>query len=643
MDLRTIRETPFIVIDIETTGMSAVNNRITEIALLCVEDGVIVDRFESLLNPEQYIPPFIAEYTGITNTMVFGKPTFAELSGKIEQFIRAGGDRPVIVGHNVQFDYGFLKASFQRARKTFSFESGVTSDLLCTCRLARRLLPKLQRRSLKHVADHFGIRIKARHRAMGDAEATANVLIDFLEMVDEEHEISDLAELLKLQFKRPTDTIRRSKASKTLQEKVKLFPERPGVYTMTNSSGNVIYVGKAKNLHDRVGSYFTASTIMSSAKHSRMIKAVKNITYEETGSELSALLRESRLIKELKPQFNSLERRYRSYTFLKIDIQNPFPKLEATREPSADGAEYYGPFRSRSSVLALVDVLNRSFKLRECGEEFHVGPESKPCFYYEIARCAAPCALLQSKEEYRKEVDRLRRFLSSGDEGVLALVEQMMRDAAERLDFEEAQYLKVRLFEMRRVLGTGDRQLSALNANDFVIMTKTSDGNAEIFFVRYGKLVKQILLTQEHLERSEEWFYRQVRMYYHSGATAIPPSAGKADIDEIRILSSWTDRKKREGSSVIYLGEEPLDMVPRLVRELREMLQTEKVRKTKPATSTDTPATGTAAKRSNKKERVAIKEEGTSLGSATPLLESILDSRKAASAKRIVLKPMSRR
>lgn len=569
-----VRDTSFVVIDVETTGLSAQANRITEVALLRVQNGAITETFESLINPQQYIPPFIAEYTGITNTMVFGKPTFAELSTDLSRFVKHY-DPTVIVGHNVSFDHGFVAASYSRAGIELPYGplagSGVT-PLVCTARLARMLLPNLKKRSLKHVADYFGIKIKARHRAMGDAEATAKVLIRFLDIAREEHEVEELEDLLRLQYRRSNGRSVVPKRQTKLRDQVRAFPERPGVYIMRDKLGEVLYVGKAKSLRDRVGSYFTASSQDANSKLSRMMRVVKEISYEETGSELSALLLESRKIKELKPRFNSLERRYRTYTFLRLDTQSSFPKLDAVREPASDGAEYYGPFRSYASVEALIDVLNRSFQLRECGSDFSVSPENKPCFYYDIKRCGAPCALLVSKDEYRKEVERLRQFLSTGEDGVLALVEQMMLDAADRLDFEEAQYLKLRLFELRRVLGEGERQVASLNANDAVIMTSVPEHKAEVFFVRYGRLAKQLTVDGSYIERAEDWFARQLRMYYSDAINAIPPVCGRPEVDEMRILSAWADRKKRQGSSVIYLTQEWEATVPKLARALKELI-----------------------------------------------------------------------
>ena len=584
-----LRDASFVIVDVETTGLSAARDRITEIAMVRFEHEAIGESYTTLVNPEQYIPPFITQHTGITNAMVYGKPKFREVLPEIKQFL-SKSDTFVFTGHNVNFDHGFVRHSFERHNEPLAISHAAGADhLLCTCKLARRMLPKLRHRSLKHVQDYFGIKNPRQHRAMGDAQATAQILGHFLGMLGE-IEIETLDELLRFQNAKLNYGRRKTKREVSLRETVKSFPERPGVYTMTNGSGDVLYVGKAKNLRDRVASYFSDANTQG-AKLAQMMRAVKDITYEEAGSELSALLLESRKIKELAPRFNSLERSYKSQAFLKLDIQNPFPKLSMSREPSQDGSEYYGPFRSRKSVEALIDVLNRSFTLRECKDNFAIGPDVKPCFYHEIGRCNAPCALRESKEQYREGVERLRTFLAAGEDGVLALVERMMREAADRLDFEEAQFLKIRLFELRRVLGRGERQLASLNANDFVILNriplllKEGAGSiahdaggcqCEVLFIRFGMLAKQIVLSATHLEIAEEWFYRQMRLYY--GATAAtPPACGKPEIDEMRILSRWAEQSRKKGSTIIHLGASWEDSVARLVRELREILGSPKL------------------------------------------------------------------
>ncbi len=572
-----LRDASFVVVDVETTGLSAERDRITELAMVRFEAGKITDTFATLLNPERFIPSHITQMTGITNAMVYGKPRFEDVLPEIKQFF-SQREAPVFTGHNVKFDYGFVSESFHRASDRLVVgATAETEHILCTCRLARRLLPKLKSKSLSNVQAYFGIKNSRQHRAGGDAEATAKVLAHFLAMA-EEMEIETLEDLIRLQFARPNYGRRTTKRELTLREKVRAFPERPGVYVMTGSAGEVLYVGKAKNLHDRVTNYFATSNTQGT-KLAQLMRVVKDINYEETGSELSALLLESRRIKEHNPRFNSVDRFYKGQAFVRLDIQNPFPTLAMVREPAGDGSEYYGPFKWPSGAEALVDVLDRAFRLRECGDQFRVGPEQRPCLYHEIGRCDAPCALLQTQEDYRAEVERLRAFLAAGDDGILAHVEGMMKQSADELDFEEAQYYKIRLAELRRVLGRGERPNASLSGNDFVILNpllkKEGAGGGppgcEVLLVRFGRLVKQMTFAVNQLDVAESYFTRQIRMYY--GATpAIPPTAGKPEIDEMRILTRWVEQKREKGARVIHIDEHWEASVEKLVRELREVL-----------------------------------------------------------------------
>jgi len=567
-----LSDASFVVVDVETTGLSAVSNRITEIALVRFEHGTITESYQSLINPEQFISPFITRHTGITNAMVYNKPKFAEVLPEIKSFFEKS-DSPVFVGHNVKFDHGFVVESF--ARVGHLFQPASSSDLICTCRLARKLLPKLRSKSLANVQAYFGIKNSRQHRAFGDAEATAKVLGQFIGMV-EEMEIETLEDFIRLQFAKNNYSRRKSTREISLREKIRTLPHRPGVYTMMSADGTVLYIGKSKNLHDRVGSYFSDSNT-AGTKLARMMRAVRDITYEETGSELSALLLESKKIKEFNPRFNSIDRLYKPQSFLRLSLDEAFPQLTFSREPAQDGAEYFGPFKSRDAAEALLEILNRAFKLRKCGDKFRVGVDVKPCIYHEIKLCDAPCALLQSKEEYAVEVKRLQEFLAAGDDGILAHVEKLMTAAADRLDFEEAQFFKVRLLELKRVLGSGERPSASISSNDFVILNPLA-GQAsacqecEIYFVRFGQLMKQMVLGAGHIAIAEQWFARQIRLYY-GPTSSIPSTAGRPEIDEMRILTRWVEQKREKGSRIVYVEQNWEMAVEKLVGELRRIFE----------------------------------------------------------------------
>ncbi len=245
-----IFDTTFLVCDVETTGLSPIFNRITEIALIKVQNGEITDRFCTLVNPLQYIPRHITQLTGISNEDVFNKPTFEQIAPDIISILSQNESKLIFTGHNVGFDYRFLLHSFLRIGKTFQLKT------LCTCKLARRLLKRLRSKSLINVATYYGINFQRYHRAYDDALATSKILINFLTTLSEEYEYESVEEILKFQNCRIYNNENKSPCLKRLKISLKDFPKLPGVYFMKAGNGETIYIGKAKNLRERLSSYF---------------------------------------------------------------------------------------------------------------------------------------------------------------------------------------------------------------------------------------------------------------------------------------------------------------------------------------------------------------------------------------------------
>ncbi|HPS65823.1 MAG TPA: exonuclease domain-containing protein, partial [Ignavibacteria bacterium] len=332
-----IQDAVFIVCDVETTGLSPVDNRMTEIALIKIEDGEISDRYTTLINPKQYISNFITNLTGITNEDVFDKPEFSEISGKILEFIDFNNPLLIFSGHNVSFDYKFLKTSFDRAENSFQIDL----PTLCTCKLARRLLPSLKSKSLSSVAKHFGITQKRMHRAYDDTLVTAKILQKFLIILQEEHDCNYIEDVMRFQNIKIYSGNKKPPALRRIKMKMSDVPEDPGVYFMKSRSDEILYIGKAKNLRDRVSSYFRHNE-QHTEKIKKMLAQVASLDFNITDSELSALILESRMIKFHKPRFNTAIKRFRFHPFIKLDIQNDFPKIESVYEIENDGAYYYG-------------------------------------------------------------------------------------------------------------------------------------------------------------------------------------------------------------------------------------------------------------------------------------------------------------
>ena len=227
--------------------------------------------------------------------------------------------------------------------------------------------------------------------------------------------------------------------------KVKTFPQKPGVYLMKNVAGVVIYVGKATNLRSRAGSYFLKAAAEES-RTSNWIGEIADVDFMECESEVDALLVESRLIKDIQPQYNKIQKDDKSFPYLQITTYEDFPRVEVTREPASTGVKLYGPFASAGSLRGAVQVLQRIFKFRTCSLDIDGDDDRwrwyRPCLLASIKQCTAPCNLRISKEEYRKDIRRLQMFLAGNKKKLLKQMRDEMLAASKELQFEKAAKLR---------------------------------------------------------------------------------------------------------------------------------------------------------------------------------------------------------
>lgn len=550
-----LRDATFLITDVETTGRSAAQNRITEVGCVWVADGEIVDERSTLVNAGQFVPREIQELTGITNAMLIDAPKADQIFPDIRRWF---GADTIFTAHNAKFDFNFLQQSFNRHGL-----QGLDPTTLCTLRLSRRLLPSHRGFSLGRLAAYFGVRVRNRHRALGDAYATAKILITLLEMAEEDHGCETVEELLRLQY-RPTAAFRSTPAKASpVVPTVRELPSVPGVYRMLGRGDELLYVGKAKNLRDRVGSYFRPGADHT-PKVRELVRRIKRVEIEETGSELGALLLESRLIKEYKPKYNTAGKRLRRYGFIRLDIHDPFPRVEFSAEILPDGAEYYGPFRNRDAVNMLLETIDRVFRLRECKEAIEPNEETVPCFYHQIHRCTAPCACRQTMMEYRDEVERVRNALSGSEEGIIGMLTRKMEEHAVNLEFEAAAELRDRVAELRRVFVWKRRVAESVNTNNMLILLPSPAQDArELFLVRFGRLARQAVVGKRFPEKT---LRRHVEAVYFGGET-VPPKFDRIEIDEIRIIAGYLRRRGDEGTVIHVRSNDTVETVMDRLRE----------------------------------------------------------------------------
>lgn len=546
-----ILDTTFIVCDVETTGLSPIYNRITEVAFIKVHNGEIIEKFQTLINPGQHIPRDITHLTGISNEDVMNKPSFEEVSSTILPYLENNDNNIVFTGHNVSFDYKFLFHSFERIGRKLELKT------LCTCKLARRLLKKLRSKSLINVATYFGIRFDRHHRAYDDALATSKILLNLLMILYEEYEFESLEEILRFQNCRIYNNENRSPVLKRLNISLKDFPKLPGVYYMKNKNGDIIYVGKAKNLKDRLSSYFRYNSELP-IKLRKLLTNIGAVDYEVTNSELSALILESKQIKKFKPRFNSAIKKFRFHPFLKIDVHNEFPKVEKVYEIENDGANYYGPFQSGLTVNKLLKDINEEFKLRKCDYK-KIKPEKNhsTCMYYEIHKCNAPCNFNQSKKDYQQEVVKVHNFITSFEQhSAQKLYEIRMHEFSYNMEYERAAFVRDRLHDIQRVMSYQKVITSAINDKKIIIKCK-SDSGKEIFFIQNGKLISTYLIQNNNeLNQSDilSELTETTDYLFFSLSKYAKHKYNPVELDEIKVISNWL-ALNRDRNSVMEIND----------------------------------------------------------------------------------------
>ena len=303
----------FAIVDIETTGGNMRNDRITEIAIILHNGQRVIEEFSTLVNPLRPIQPFVAALTGISNEMVQEAPTFEEVVNQVEEMT----SNRILVAHNAGFDYGFLKSEYRRIGKSFRRKT------LCTVKTSKKVFPNRRSYGLGNICKDLEIEIHDRHRAHGDAAATT-LLLEKLIFNDKKKIIKDLlkAEIETTKF-----------PANVSPQVVDELPEEIGIYYFKNEKGKIIYVGKSKNIRERVISHFRNDSNTAAAL--KMKSQIHSIDYEVTGNELLALLKESDEIKRWMPDFNKVQRRkkYRygiytnedqdGYFDFKIELLNP--------------------------------------------------------------------------------------------------------------------------------------------------------------------------------------------------------------------------------------------------------------------------------------------------------------------------------
>ncbi|MGB3476934.1 MAG: DEDD exonuclease domain-containing protein, partial [Mycobacterium sp.] len=426
----TLRDTTFVVVDLETTGGRASPSgdeqadAITEIGAVKVRGGVVEGEFATLINPQRGIPPQIVRLTGITTAMVYEAPTIEAVLPSFLEF--AGFDRgSVLVAHNAGFDVGFLTAAARRCDLAWP-----RPPVLCTVRLARRVLSRDEAPSVRlaELSRLFAVSTTPTHRALDDARATVDVLHALIERLGNQ-QVSTFVDLRA--YLSHTTPAQRRKRSLAVG-----LPHRPGVYLFRGPSDEVLYIGTSTNLRRRVAQYFNGSERRS--RIAEMVALATRIDHVECAHPLEAGVRELRLLAAAAPPYNRRSKFPRRWWWITLTSE-AFPRLTVVRAPRHERA--IGPFRSRADAADSAALFSRFTGIRTCTKRLS-RTSRHSCPPAEVGPC--PAAANTTADEYAEAVGRAEALLDGADNSALDAAVQQVNVLADRGHYESAARLRDR-------------------------------------------------------------------------------------------------------------------------------------------------------------------------------------------------------
>jgi excinuclease ABC subunit C len=382
-----------------------------------------------------------------------------------------------------------------------------------------------------------------------------------------------------------------------IQSVLNSLPHKPGIYLMKDAQGNILYVGKAISLYNRVRSYFQASTDLS-PKNRSMVAKVDDIEFLVVKNEVEALVLESNYIKQYRPRYNVLMRDDKSYPYIKVSLTEDFPRVYRVRSFQRDGNRYFGPYTNSGAVDATLDLLNKLFAFRTCrydastwappvNKEPPPGWKQKllprPCTQYYIHRCIAPCVAYASREEYDTVIKQVILFLEGKHDEVVKSLQEKMHEAAENLNFEEAARIRDRIQAVERVLEK-QRIISTEGQDDQdVIAFASSEDETCVmtFFFRNGKLIgREFFILQGTRDSSPGEVMTSFLQQFYESSPHIPPEIViEAEPDDRAVIQAWL-REKRKGAVTITAPKrgEKLRLIEMVKQNAQEVLEQQRIK-----------------------------------------------------------------
>ena len=500
-DLGTpLHEATFCVLDLETTGGRRDSDKITEIGAVKYRGGEQLGVFQTLIDPGRAIPPEITVLTGITSAMVSRAPKIEQILPTLLEFL--GG--AVIVGHNVGFDLAFLNSALKRSGR--EAWNGTKIDTLA---IARRLVrDEVPNHKLATLSKYLRLPNQPNHRALDDAKATADLLHHLLERASALGVLGldDLQQLPKMQ--------RHPQAAKLrLTEKL---PRSAGVYRFIDRRGEVLYVGKATNLRARVRSYFSTDR---RRKVDQLLRETQNFEYTVCAGALEAEVLELRLIQELRPRFNRRSKNWPKYSYVKLTLNDRFPRLSIVREARDDECFYLGPISSQRIARDIVDAIETVVPLRRCTQRVPREPRGESCVAAQLGASVCPCSGEVGEAAYGEIVRCALAALEEHPERLLGPLRERMLDLSSQQRFEEAGDVRRRAAALSAALRRR-RQIDALRSAGRVVVNVAGQGRTTLYQGR--------LLDEENPSHALP-------------LGQISTVASKQEIDELWCVASWIE------------------------------------------------------------------------------------------------------
>ena len=357
-----------------------------------------------------------------------------------------------------------------------------------------------------------------------------------------------------------------TKKLEELKTTVKFFPESPGVYLMKDRQNNIIYVGKASSLHNRVGSYFTTYS-KQSKKTQQLLSNIDDIEYFVTSTEEEALVLELNFIKQYRPHYNIALKDDKNFPYIKIDTDRDWPRVMITRRLESDGARYFGPYGNGVSVKRTLKIIKKIFPFRSCRDVID-GKRPRPCLEYDMGRCLGPCSGKTTRDEYRAVIDKLVLFLEGRHNAVIKELEREMKRAAGKEEFEKAALIRDKITNLKKILTYQEMATRVRGDRDAIAFFRDEkEAFVQVFFVRSGKIIGRegFFLANTRYETDSQVMTSFVKQFYDSAMVIPPMILLQHPIEDRLVINNWIKSKAQHAVNITVPAQGPkkelIDMV----------------------------------------------------------------------------------